>query len=173
MLEYQTLWLGPWSAAECVLPVMSVPPAYVVIDPVRHVFAGLVRERRQPTALWWGGITRFFLDVYEMEDESLLLVLARPWNLSRTWIVCDADGQRVGALRGTQALDAAGRPLAVLEAGRGVTVGCWRAPHGQELGHILRHGQGLLLRFEESVANQPLAKMVLLAMLLRCHWTAS
>jgi len=174
MLEKQALWLGPWPTAGPLppgLPVTPDPPLWVLRAPEDRSFLGLVRRRVQTLAIWFGGLTRPVVDVYETEDESLVLSFTRSWGFGARWAVRDADGQTMGTFsaypNGCVAWDSLGLLLASFENGAEEPLGRWLSPRQTELGSVVRADVGVLVRFEPELEAKPWHKMVLLAMVLR------
>lgn len=170
MLECQSLWLGSWAAGlgQCTAPAGELP-RWAILEAESRRLLGLARLRSRPVSVWFASWHRPMLEVVEGEDESLLFTLARGWG--QGWVVCDAEGQRVGTMRGNLARDGAGQRLALFSPSSDGLLGCWRAGDGQELATATRdglgEGEGVVLRFAPRLDGQPFVKMLLLAMLLR------
>lgn len=165
MLECQSLWLGSNGAD---LGPSAGPggeaPRWIILEVESRKFLGLVRRRSHPATVWFASWHRPMLDVYEGEDESLLFTLTRGWG--QGWLVSDAEGQRVGTVRGNLARDGAGQRLALFEPSQDGLLGRWRSGDGQPLATAARDGDGVTIRFAACVDGQPFVKMLLLAMQL-------
>jgi hypothetical protein len=161
MLEHPGLLLGPWQA-----PAGNARPesrTRTVIDPVSRARLGMVR-RRPPSWPHWLG--REALEVYETDDESLLCTIWAPWWLSWSWEVYDADDRRVASIRSAQLRDALGRPLAALQPADNEHSRKLVTEAGVELGEWSVSGDEILLQFAPALANEPLARMAFLGMVL-------
>lgn len=167
MLERQALWLGPSSAAPVRAGASQEPPLWVVLEPETQAFLGLVRRQAWRSPFWFGYLDRPGVAVYETEDESLLFSLERAWGLGAVWLVRDADGHRVGSLRGNLARDENGRRLAVLEPTGAAQVQRWLGTDGEELGTATAVDAGALVQFAGLSESRPFVRMLLLALLLR------
>lgn len=162
MLEQKALWLGPWVAnAEIVAP----GGRRAIRDPASNANLGAVRRLPPTSPLGLRWLARARLEVVETDDESLLFT-ARQGFWKATWVVEDADGRLVGSVTGQEALDQQGRLLGGLST----------TPHGlgrllyedgRELASWSASAGGLLLNFGELLDNNPFARMVLLAALIR------
>jgi hypothetical protein len=163
MLEHSSIWLSPWASSAGQRPVTT----RTILDPATRSFLGLARCSHQSATVWFGYMARPTVEVFETEDESLLFTITRTWGLGTGWVVCDADGHRIGTLRSNLVRDQRGRQLATLEPSAPGTPRRWLAPDGQELGTIAVAGEGLLATFSMAIADNPFVKMLLLATLLR------
>jgi hypothetical protein len=86
--------------------------------------------------------------------------------LTTRWEVCDADGHRVGSLRGEVIRDRSGLSLAVLERLPDRSGARFRGPDGRELGTLTRCAEGVEMTFSAEIDGEPFVKMLLLAMAL-------
>lgn len=163
MLENQKLWIGPWALRND----STASPARVIVDPGNEGFLGLARQRLQTASIWFGCLSRPQIEVCESEDESLIFTVSRTWGFGSGWLVCDADGQKIGTLRGCIVHDRSGHQLAVLEQSQETAQGRWVAADGEELGSFAADQQGILATFAPRVETDPFTKMLLLATLLR------
>jgi hypothetical protein len=103
------------------------------------------------------------LEIHELEDESLLFTLLRPWFHLRAWEVFDAEEHLVGGMKRDFVLDCFGRMIAraaPLADGAGQR---FLGPHEDELGTLVSSETGSRLEFAVAVAGNPFAKMLLLA----------
>jgi hypothetical protein len=160
MLEHPGLLLGPWQPT----PAGAASPASLtrlVIDPVSRARLGIVRRRARPR--WLG---REALEVYETDDESLLCTVRAPWWLSWSWEVYDADDRRVATIRGTLLRDAMGRSLAALQPAETEHAQKLVTGAGVELGEVNVSVEETLVQFAPALANEPLARMAFLGMVL-------
>lgn len=157
MLEHKVLWLGPWAAA--------LPAQRGIRDAASNLGLGQARRLppHKPLGLSW--LARARLQVVEMDDESLLFT-ARQGFWKTSWVVEDADGRLVGTVAGAEALDQQGRLLGRLttsDHGLGRLV----YEDGRELASWTASAGGIQLTFGDLLDNNPFARMVLLAALLR------
>jgi hypothetical protein len=134
---------------------------YVILDPATRCFLGLVRRKIHSPA-WYAYVARPTLEVLETEDESLLFTLSRTWGGG---LVSDADGHRVGTLRGNLIRDRHGNRLANVESSATASTGRWLAVGSEELGAFNSSDGGVLATFHPA-ADNPFVKMLLLATLL-------
>lgn len=161
MLECQALWLCPATASQN----LQHSPRWLIHEAGSRRFLGLARLRVQSVSVWFGSWRRPTLEVYETEDESLLFMLARGWG--QGWLVSDAEGQRVGSLRGSTVRDGTGQRIATLTASGANGTDTWQTDDGQELATATTDGPGVVLRFAPQLEGQPFLKMLLLATVLR------
>jgi len=163
MLEHAALWLGPWQSAPP-LPA-GERAAWAIVDPGSDRLLGSARRGTAPR--WLGWLARPAAEVLEQPDDSLLLTLVQGWALGKGWTVHDADGQRIGSVRGPLVRDRAGKPLAAQEPGD-PGARCWRTPDGRELGRLQAAAGGRLVTFAAELrAGSPFIKMLLLASTLQ------
>jgi hypothetical protein len=168
MLEQPSLLLRPWlHTVEVVWPRTTVRAAgwmRAIVDPTTERALGFAAWDMPRLAAWLAWLGRKRIQVFETEDESLVMTLCRPWGLARMWEVMDAEGHRVGHVFQDAVYDSYGALLATMsstsdgsetvllgEAGR--VLGTW-----QDI-----PGQGCYFRFGESAENNPFARMVALA----------
>jgi hypothetical protein len=117
--------------------------------------------------VWFGSIAWPVVEVLESEDESLLFTLDRYVGFRASWLVRDADGHRLGTIRGQEVRDGSGQALGCLRWNADGRQGRWLGMGGQELGAVLRTREGLEVVFGSELEENPFAKMVFLATLLR------
>jgi len=158
MLEHGELVLRPWAPARRAGAVIATR---LICDACGDTLGFAVRR---PAAAWlfllWSRPER--IEVYETEDESLLLTASRGW--ANTWMVRDAEGRLVGQLRDGYVYDGAAECLAVREP----------APDRRErfvsgaeaLAEWAANGDEVRLVFADRLDKEPFAKMVLLAAVL-------
>jgi hypothetical protein len=149
MLEYATLLLRPPDAHSI----------QAIVDPSTGAPAGFVRPR--PGGFWERWLAGPVLEVREHEDASLLCVV-RCGRFRGGRQVYDADGRRVGAVRGRRLEDRRGRVLAVRGTGD-----VFRDAEGQPLAELRPGKEGLSVGFTEAIAADPFAKMLVLAAAVR------
>jgi hypothetical protein len=159
MLEQAELVLRPWAPARRGDPAA---PARPVCAGRSGAVLGFVVRRAAEGWAWWPWSRPERLEVFETEDESLLLTVARGWG--NTWKVLDADDRLVGQIRGDYVYDGEAQCLAVREpAGEGFG----RLVSGDEaLAEWAPHENGVRLAFADRLEKEPFAKMVLLAAVL-------
>lgn len=166
MLETSPLWLGPWQSAPPDRAGLSVhPPAWAIVGPD----GGLLGSARwqHADASWVTWLARPAAEVREQPDDSLLLTLVQGWGLGKSWTVHDADGQRVGSVRGPLVRDRFGKPLAE-RTGPVDGSRLWRTPRGRDLGQLQRAAGGQLVAFAADLPDDsPFIKMLLLASALQ------
>ncbi len=168
MLEQPSLLLRPWiHSFELAWPKSKVQGAgwmRTIVEPTTECsvgFAGWDTTGLSALLAWLG---RRKIQVFETEDESLLMTLRRPCGVLRMWEVEDAEERRVGHVFRETIYDAYGSRLAtmttptdgsetMLLGEAGVLLGSW-----QDI-----PGQGRYLRFGEACENNPFIRMVALA----------
>jgi hypothetical protein len=179
MLEHASLWPQPWS-----LPAVASAPGRPrpgavrgVLDADTEGYLGFACRQAGAAPSWLYWILPPTLAVHEAEDNSLLFTVHPVWVGGARWLVRDADGGPVGALRqyvldlslgrargrGTLLEDPYGRPFALLEHSRGEAAGQFRALDGSELGTLSRGEDGTRLAFREAPPGNPFVRMLLLA----------
>ena len=99
MLEQSSLLLKPWLYTEG--PKTQRPRegwARAIVQPTTLQTLGYAAwdDAGIPKVLYYLGRRR--IQVFESEDESLLMTLYRPWGISRMWSVLDAEERLVGRL---------------------------------------------------------------------------
>jgi hypothetical protein len=116
---------------------------------------------------WRNWLGRKRIQVFETDDESLLITLYRPWGLARCWDVRDAEERRVAQLSRHGVFDGFGAPLATMALSSDGSESALRGPDGivmatwQELA-----GHGRYLRFGEGFDDNPFIRMTALAVVL-------
>jgi hypothetical protein len=104
------------------------------------------------------------VEVFESEDESLLMTLYRPWGLGRKWDVVDAEGRRVAQLCRDVVFDGLGERLATMSAGADSSEMALRDCEGEILASWRdAEGQSRYFRFGKGVADNPFWRMAALA----------
>jgi hypothetical protein len=174
MLESQKLWLQLWwdyrkqANGQAGPPPPNGAPIWALVEPNERELLGVVRRRQVQSAwVWFGSIAWPVVEVLESQDESLLFTLDRYVGFRASWLVRDADGHRLGTIRGQEVRDSCGQALGSLEWSNDRRLGHWRGMGGQELGSLHRFRGGLEVRFGPELDENPFAKMVFLATLLR------
>jgi hypothetical protein len=159
MLEHGELVLRPWAPARRNGPAAPTRPIRAGRGDAPLGFA--VRRQAEGWRWWpWSLPERF--EVFETEDESLLLTVTRGW--ASTWTVRDADERLVGRIRGDFVYDGAAECLAEREPAE---EGCGRLVSGDEtLAEWAAYEDGVRLVFAGRLEKEPFAKMVLLAAVL-------
>jgi hypothetical protein len=162
VLEHSELVLRPWAPAHRDGPTAPAVPARPIFDSHGDTLLGVVVWRKPAGWQGWPWARRERFEVYETEDEPLLMTVSRGWGNS--WKVHDADERLVGQVRGGDVFDGAYQCLAVWESA-GETWG--RLMSGEEmLAEWARKGDEVRLTFTERLDKEPFAKMVLLAAVL-------
>jgi hypothetical protein len=164
MLEHPSLFLRPWAPE----PSDANPAGWRrnIDDGRTGAPLGAVRWSGRVDSPWVAWFRSQRLEVFETDDDSLLLVVVQPWGLLRLWDVYDADEQRVGSVYPPVLLD-----------GEGLRRGYLRrdGDHGQILaatsGGTLaefdaRGHDGLRVTFADEDEPNPFLRMLLLAGLL-------
>jgi len=164
MLEHQALWLGNWSLApKTTEPALPRLPWRPILEASTRAYLGLARQRTKPTFVWFGSFTGPTTDVFETEDEALLLTVERLVSLRTAWRVRDSDGNSLGTIRGNFLRDQHGRTMAVVESLAEQGNYRWRADDGRELGIVRISDGGVIVTWDSCVQAYPFTKMVLLA----------
>jgi hypothetical protein len=158
MLEHGELVLRPWAPARRAGPAA---PTRLICDARGNPLGFAVRRPAASRFLWaWSWPER--VEVYETEDESLLLTATRGW--ASTWKIRDAEERLVGQLRGGYVYDGTAECLAVREPAMERPD---RFVSGTEtLAEWTSRGDEVCLNFAERLDKEPFAKMVLLAAVL-------
>ena len=167
MLEQPTLLLLPWiHALDVTRSSVHQGPRWVrsIVAPATNHPLGFAAWGAGTFAGWLAWLGRKTIQVFESEDESLLLTLYRFWGLSRTWEVLDAEERRVGRVIGDVICDGLGARLATMGVS---TDGSESVLRGEE-GTVLASwqglpGQGCYFRFGEAAADNPFLRMTALA----------
>jgi hypothetical protein len=168
MLEQPSLLLRRWiHSVDVVWPKTRVQSAgwvRVIVDPTSERQHGFAAWDTGLFAACFGWLGRKKIQVFESEDESLLMTLLRPWGPLRAWEVLDAEERCVGRLFRDVVYDGYGTRLAAMTptadgtetallADAGVVLATW-----QDI-----PGHGCYFRFGESVDKNPFVRMVVLA----------
>lgn len=157
MLEHERLRIGARqqkTGAEDEWPITDADSGAVL---------GCVRSRTGGAARWRRWFARPVWEVYESDDESLLMTLQGAWLWSSAWDVYDAEPRRVGSLQRGRLVDGDGVYLAALEletARRGGRIRNW---HGLELASFQLNEGAATLTFLPALEGDPFAKMLALA----------
>jgi hypothetical protein len=95
MLEHSPLLIDPWTRST----LADGEPAWirVVTDTGAHRL-GFVRYVGDPRRSWFSWLRASRLDIYETDDASHLMSLARSWSMLRTWEIDDAEDRHVGTI---------------------------------------------------------------------------
>src|SRR5438093_9380890 len=116
MLEQPSLLLRPWvHTLEVVWPKTMVQGSgwmRLIVEPATDRSLGFAGWDTAGFTAWLGWLGRKKIQVFESEDESLLMTLFRPWGILRTWEVLDAEECRVGHLFRDTVYDGHGPRLA-------------------------------------------------------------
>jgi hypothetical protein len=120
-----------------------------------HGIVGLVR--RLDTPPWRGWLLGPTLAVHETGDEPLVFTVSRRLSLLPRWDVHEAEGELVGIVGGRWAVDRWEQPVLRLEPD-----GTFRSAQRRVLGSW----DGTRLRFTPEVIDEPLARMLMLALVL-------
>jgi hypothetical protein len=171
MLEQPSLLLRPWLHAfdEAWPKTLAHSGGWLrtIVNPTTEQRLGIAAWETAGQNGWRTWLARKRIQVYESDDESLLMTLYRPWPLARTWDVRDAEERRVAQLSRLGVFDGFGAPLATvslssdgsesaLRGAEGVVMATW-----QEL-----PGHGRYLRFGEGFDDNPFIRMTALAVVL-------
>jgi hypothetical protein len=168
MLELSSLLLRPWiHSFEAAWPKATVRGGCwmrAIVEPVTDLSLGFAVWDAAGLSGFFSWLGRKKVQVFESEDESLLMTLYRPWGLSRKWEVVDAEERRIGRLFRDVVLDGMGELLATMSAyGDGLEMAL-RDPEGAILATWRDiPGQGRYFRFGEAVADNPFLRMAVLA----------
>lgn len=129
-----------------------------ILDAATRKPLGHARPGQRP---WWRCLSSKPLEVREHEEEPLLFTVRRAWGRPPRQEVLDADGVPVGLVRGRFLYDGWGRCVAAAEDGPDGRT--FRDGDGRPLARLTRRADGVAVDFDEAVASEPFAKMVLLA----------
>ena len=132
-------------------------------DATTRAHVGRVHGGTSAKKGWLRWLRSYRLEVKETDDESLLLVLNRPWRVFRLWDVYDADNLRIGSVYPPSILDEEGVRRAFVErglSGRGRIV----SVEGRTLAEMSSSASNELhLRFADDLEENPFLRMLLLA----------
>src|SRR5438105_13661578 len=137
MLEQPSLLLRPWvHSFEVAWPKTTLQGAAwvrTIVNPATEQPLGFAAwdSAGLSGVLAWLGRKR--MQVFENEDESLLMTLDRPWGFLRTWHVLDAEEHRVGRLFRDVIYDSFGTRLATLGTSSDSADYIWRGEEGEHL----------------------------------------
>lgn len=159
MLEHPILWLGPWT----LLSGSGAEAARLIGAGAADHRLGQAARRPRPAAWWRRWFTPAAIDVFEGEDDSLLLTMQRAWGVRPGWEVLDADGRHVGFVHNSYTLDPYGRPLALLVSGDERSQRSFVTADGRDLATLGTNGDSVLLSFASTYPENPFARMLLLA----------
>ena len=124
---------------------------------------GRVHSPSAPKRGWTRWLRSYRLELRETEDDSLLLVLNRPWRILRLWDIYDADDQCMGSVYPPSILDEDGVRRAFVDrsmSGRGRIV----SAEGRLLAELdSGDGNELRVRFADDLEENPFLRMLLLA----------
>jgi hypothetical protein len=113
-----------------------------------------------PTAFWASLFRGCHLRVFESDDASLVLSARRPPGLWRPWQVFDAEENPVGACQAATLFSPLGPAFARRQGDE------YRTLEGELLTICKTTPRGCQVRFAETPAAHPFARMVILAALL-------
>jgi hypothetical protein len=135
----------------------------LIADGATTTALGLVCARAPAAASWLSWLRGQRLEVLEGDDAALLMMLIRPWGLSRAWQVQDAEERAVGTVHPLQLVDS--------EGGRRGIVDRQDSKHGRILGaesqalahYEVKPDHAAVLRFAADLEPNPFLRMLLLA----------
>jgi hypothetical protein len=159
MLEHASILVEPWSkvaSGKTHERIIRAAPA--------GEFLGIARRIVEPAWLSW--LAGRAIRVFETEDESLLLTVQRPWGMWQKWGVFDAEERFVGSVYGRIVWPAGGRRLVL--ASRSEYHGARHSLDDEcaSLGRFEVMGKSIQLTFDQSVTDDPFARMLLLGAVL-------
>jgi hypothetical protein len=138
MLEHSSLLVHAWTQAT----LADGEPAWirVITDAGAHRL-GFVRFVGDPRRSWFSWLRTLRLDVYETDDASHLMSLARSWSMLRIWEIDDADNRHVGSVYTKSIVSSEGDQLGYVDR------------ESSEHGRLLDRAGQVLLRYRMR-ANQ-------------------
>jgi hypothetical protein len=140
------------------LQITSQGLALAITDPTSGQPLGVARWRTPRRHLF----ARPVLEVHEADDEPLVSTVHRHWLFRRTWHVRDADGERVGSIRGTCLRGRFGQLLARCQPSPEGGVS-FQSHERRELATLIGAAKEVQMTFAAEVQGDPFVKMVLLA----------
>jgi hypothetical protein len=159
MLEHPTIFLQQWTRAS-----FASPWQRRVTDMTAKPL-GFVRCILPTKGAWFSWLRRTRLEVYETEDASHLLTLARAWSLGPTWITYDADAVFIGSVHPHKIIASDGNLLGNHE--RTPTGGRSVAPTGIEWMRYQRADDATVeIHFMKHAMANPFLRMLLLSSVL-------
>jgi hypothetical protein len=161
MLEIGHYLITDWRGA-----IGTEPTGHCVRD-ILHATTGAkvgsVRGSAGTDKGWLRWFRSYRLEIRETDDESLLLILKRPWRIFRLWDIHDADEQRIGSLYPPSLLDEDGVRRAFIEQDR-LGKGRIVSIDGRILAETnCLDSHDLQLRFAAELEENPFLRMLLLA----------
>lgn len=162
MLEEPSLLMLPWAPSAA-----ANDERCVITAAVGRRYLGFARRSNPSFFLPLHWLFPSPVEVFETEDESLLLQLRSGWLAGGSRDVLDADSRLVGRLRDDFLLDQLGEPFAILRREGSGEGSRFVAPDGTELGSVSDGREGTYLTFGPWIHGNPFAKMMLLAAVLR------
>lgn len=162
MLEQAALLLLPWEMTA------NGGRTRGVLDAATKVALGRARFVSRWGPEWLRRWLPPRLEIVETEDESLLCLVHRGWG---RWSAADAEGRLVGQVRGDLLIDARGQVVARWKQINPSGLVQFMTPAGVELATLERAVNGLRLTFATWLADDPYAKMLLLAAALTSDWS--
>ncbi len=134
-----------------------------ILHAATHERLGRVHSPTAPERGWTRWLRSYRLELRETDDDSLLIVLKRPWRILRLWDIYDADDQRMGSVYPPSILDEDGVRRAFVDrglSGRGRII----SAEGRVLTE-LDYGveNELRVKFADDLEENPFLRMLLLA----------
>ena len=171
MLEQPSLLLRPWLHAfdEAWPKAMGAGGGWlrVLVCPATEKRLGIAAWETTGPSGWRTWLSRKRIQVFESDDESLLMTLYRPWGLARTWDVRDAEDRRVAQLLRHGVYDGSGVPLARMALSSDGSEASLRGADGAALATWQdMPGNGRYFRFGDGFDNNPFVRMSVLAFVL-------
>jgi hypothetical protein len=163
MLESPGLLLGSWQRPPQTVSGGPAPGLFRwVLDARSRQPLGLIRSKRSDRGPLWRWLERQVWQVFETEDESLLLTLYGPWSFLKPWEVHDAEDRLICTMASRAVLDSAGDLRAYWTGPAPPGHYCFRDAADRELAQLHSSPDGLELLFTALIQDDPYAKMALL-----------
>jgi|SRR5215831_1731752 len=150
------------------LTIRSVSAEWRIYEPDTGHLLGLARRCRTPGPFGIGWLGKSTLNVFEAEDEPLILIVRRTWAISPKWEICDADEHRIALVRRGSISDPSGDDWASIDSiGHEILI----QSSGRELARVRKAADNVCLAFSPEIQSNPLTKMsVLGAVLVIIDW---
>jgi len=139
-----------------------------IYEPDTGHLLGLARRSRTPGPFGIGWLGKPTLNVFEAEDEPLILIVRRTWAISPKWEICDADEHRIALVRRGSISDPSDDFWASIDMDEHEIL---IRGSGREFARARKSADDAQLVFAPEIQSNPLTKMsVLGAVLVITEW---
>jgi hypothetical protein len=159
MLEAPSLLIHPWHNSNGVQHGWS----RLVLNGATSASLGSIRWIGPPRDAWFASLRGHRLEVLETDDAALLMMLVRPWGMTRMWHVWDAEERRVGMVYPPVLMDGEGSRRGYVDA-VDHTCGMVLDPSARVLAEFERTTDWItMLRFAADLEPNPFLRMLIVA----------